>query len=144
MAIKVKPIAQVVDKWATNASAAAVYYESGVKGAGADWESGALAAGPAFKAGVSAGNIQQMFEGGIRKAKAEKYVRKAVEVGVGRFPTGISAGKSDYNSGIEPMLSTISGLTLSTRGPRGSAANIQRVSQIADALHKKRLALRGG
>lgn len=144
MAIKVKPLALVVDKWVTNASGAATYYESGVKGAGPDWLTNTINAGPAFKAAVSAGNIQQMFEGGAKKAGAEKYVRKAGTLGVANFPTGIAAAKVDYNSGMEPMLSTIAGIDLSKRGPRGSAANLQRVAQVADTLHKKRLALRGG
>ena len=142
--IKVKALAEVIKKWAANSAGAQTYYEAGVKTAGADWLAGAGASGPAFKAGVSAGNIQQLFEGGIRKAGAEKYTRKAVEVGPGRYSSGVAAGQKDYSDGVNPMLETIAGLTLSTRGPRGSAANIQRVSQIADALHKKRLALRGG
>lgn len=144
MAIKVKSLAEVIDKWARNASGAQTYYESGVKGAGADWLAGASGAGAAFRAGVSAGNIQQLFEGGVRKAGAEKYTRKATTVGPGRFSEGVGAGKKDYSDGVSPMLETIAGTTLSTRGPRGSAANLQRVAQVADALHKKRLALRGG
>lgn len=144
MAIKVKAIAQVVAKWAQNAAGAQTYYESGVKGAGQDWLNNTSNSGAAFKAGVSAGNIQQLFEGGVRKAGADKYVRKAGDVGPGRFSQGVAAGTPDYNAGVAPMLETIANLTLSARGPRGSAANIQRVSQVADALHKKRLALRGG
>ncbi len=142
--IKVKSLTEVANKWANNAAGAQTYYESGVKGAGQDWLTGASNAGPAFKAGVSAGNIQQLFEGGVKKAGAEKYTRKASEIGPGRFSSGVAAGKADYSSGVEPMLASIAGITLSTRGPRGSAANLQRVAQVADALHKKRLALRGG
>jgi hypothetical protein len=47
-------------------------------------------------------------------------------------------------SGIEPMLATIAGVTLSPRQPRGSAANLQRVQQVADALNKKRLSQAAG
>ena len=144
MTIKVKPLAEVVSKWARNAAGAQTYYESGVKGAGADWLANTEKAGAAFRAGVSAGNIQQLFEGGVRKAGAEKYTRKATTVGPGRFSEGVSAGTKDYTDGVGPMLDTIAGATLSPRGPRGSAANLQRVAQVADALHKKRLALRGG
>jgi hypothetical protein len=144
MTIKVKSLTEVVKKWTTNAAGAQVYYESSVKGAGQDWLNATSNAGAAFKAGVSAGNIQTLFEGGVKKAGAEKYTRKAGEVGPGRFSQGVAAGSPDYSSGVDPMLQTIGALTLSTRGPRGSAANIQRVSQVADALHKKRLALRGG
>lgn len=144
MAIKVKPLAEVVRKWAQNAAGAQTYYESGVKGASGDWLTNTSNAGPAFKAGVSAGNIQDMYVGGVKKAGAEKYLRGASEKGPGRFSEGVAKGTKDYTDGVGPMLDAIAGITLSARGPRGSAANLQRVAQVADALHKKRLTLRGG
>lgn len=142
MAIRVKALAEVVKKWAQNAQTSQQYYQSGVAGAANDWFNAAINSGAAFRAGISAGNIEQLFVGGIRRATAEKYNRKATGVGVQRFSAGVAAATQDYNSGIEPMLATIAGITLGARGPRGSAVNIQRVSQIADALHAKRLALR--
>ncbi len=142
MAIRVKPLADVVKKWTANAQAAQQYYQSGVAGAANDWFNAAVNSGAAFRAGISAGNIEQLFVGGIRKATAEKYNRKATGVGVTRFGEGVRVAGQDYNNGIEPMLATIAGITLGARGPRGSAVNIQRVGQIADALHAKRLALR--
>ena len=142
MAIKVKSAAEVAAKWSEVTPGRQAYYESGVKGAGADWEAGALAAAANFKAAVSAGNIDKMFSGGVKKAGAAKYTRKAVEVGVGRFSSGVTAGKVDYQSGIDPMLSTIASLTLPLRAPRGSESNLARVRAVATALHAKRLAER--
>ena len=142
MAIKVKSAAEVAAKWAEQTPGRSAYYESGVKGAGADWESGTLAAAANFKAAVTAGNIDKMFSGGVKKAGAAKYTRKSVEVGVGRFSSGVTAGKVDYQSGIEPMLATIAGLTLPARAPRGSESNLARVRAVATALHAKRLAER--
>ncbi len=54
----------------------------------------------------------------------------------------MSAAVGDYQSGAEPMLQTISSITLPARAPRGSASNLERVRVIADALNKKRMALR--
>ena len=142
MAVKVKSLSEVVDKWASVTPGRQAYYESAAKVAGADWEKNAMAAQAAFQAAVTAGNIGQMFAGGVRKAGAEKYNRKVAAVGGTRFSQGISAGKADYNTGIEPMLSTIAGLTLPARQPRGSEANLARVREIAIALNKKRLSLR--
>ncbi len=142
MAIKVKSAAEVAAKWAEQTPGRSAYYESGVKGAGADWESSTLAAAANFKAAVSAGNIDKMFSGGVKKAGAAKYTRKAVEIGVGRFSSGVTAGKVDYQGGIEPMLATIAGLTLPARAPRGSESNLARVKAVATALHAKRLAER--
>jgi hypothetical protein len=142
MAVKVKSAADVAAKWGEVTPGRSSYYQKGITGAGADWEKNTAAAAGNYKASVSAGNIDKVFSGGVKKAGGAKFERKALEVGVGRFGGGVSAAVSDYQSGIAPMLETIAGLTLTTRQPRGSAANLQRVAEIANALAKKRLSLR--
>ncbi len=141
-AIKVKSAAEVAAKWAEQTPGRSAYYEAGVKGAGSDWQANTIAAAANYKAAVQAGNIDKMFSGGVAKAGAEKYTRKAVQVGVGRFSSGVTAGKVDYQSGIDGMLQTIAGLTLPARAPRGSESNLARVRAVATALHAKRLAER--
>lgn len=140
--IKTKSAADVAKKWGDMTPGRSAYYEAGVAGAGGDWEKNTKDAAPNFKAAVQAGNIDKLFSGGVAKAGAAKYERKAKEVGVGRFGQGVTAAITDYQAGIDPMLAAISAITLPARQPRGSAANLQRVAAIADALHKKRLALR--
>lgn len=142
MAIKVKSAADVAKKWAEVTPGRAAFYESGAVGAGADWQSQTMAASASFKAAVTAGNIESLFKGGVAKAGAEKYNRKVKDVGTVRFGQGVAAGQQDMATGIEPMLATIAGLTLTARQPRGSEGNLTRVREVASALHKKRLALR--
>ena len=142
MAVKVKSIAEVAKKWGDVTPGRAAYYEAGAVQAGGDWEAKTVAASKAFKAGISAGNIEQMFAGGVKKAGAEKYNRKVKDVGVARFSQGVQAAVGDYQTGVQPMLDTIASLTLSPRAPRGSEANLARVREVATALNKKRLALR--
>ena len=140
--IKVKPLAEVVGKWADVTPGRSAYYEKGATGAGADWEAKAKAAAAQFKAAVSAANIDKMFSGGITRAGAEKYNRKVKDVGVGRFGPGVSAARADYDKGVAPMLEEIAKVDLPSRQPRGSSANYQRSVVIGTALNKKRLALR--
>lgn len=142
MAIKVKPVADVVAKWSDVTPGRSSYYEKGATVAGADWEAKALAAAVAYKSAVSAANIDKMFTGGIKKAGAEKYNRKVKDVGVGRFGPGVSAAKTDYEKGVAPMLDEIAKVELPARQPRGSSANWQRSVVVGIALNKKRLALR--
>ncbi len=142
MAVKVKPVAEVVEKWQRIASGRAADYEKGVTGVGSDWEAKTLAAKAAYQAAVTAGNIGNMFAGGVKKAGGAKMERKALGVGKDRYSGGINAAVADFQTGIEPMLSTIASLTLPARAPRGSEANLARVREVAVALNKKRLALR--
>jgi len=142
MPVKVKPLADVSAKWAEVTPGRSAYYEKGATVAGADWEAKAAAAATAYKAGVSAANIEKMFAGGVKKAGAEKYNRKVKDVGVGRFGPGVTAAKGDYEKGEGPMLDTIAKVDLAARQPRGSTANYQRSVVIGTALNKQRLALR--
>jgi hypothetical protein len=141
-AIKVKPLADVAKKWGEVTPQRSGYYEIGALAAGSDWEKNTGDATANFVAGVTAGNIGRLFAGGVKNAGAAKYTRKVKDVGVSRFSQGVTAGVPDYQSGIDPMLSTLASITLPARQPRGSVANAQRVTAIMDALHKKRLALR--
>lgn len=142
MAIKVKALSDVVTKWADVTPGRSAYYEKGATVAGADWEAKAIASATAFKAAVSASNIDRMFSGGIKRAGAEKYNRKVRDVGVGRFGPGVAAARADYEKGVAPMLEEITKIDLAARQPRGSSANYQRTIAIGTALNKKRLALR--
>ena len=141
-AIRVKPLADVVDKWVDVTPGRSAYYEKGASVAGSDWEKGATDAAAAYKLAVTAANIDAMFKGGVKRAGAGKYERKVKDVGVARFGPGVTAAKTDFSDGVGPMLDTIAGVTLDARQPRGSAANYKRVQDIGTALHKKRLALR--
>ena len=144
MAIKVPTAASAAEKLAQRASAAAGDYASEAKASGEAWVSATQAAKSAFLQGITTGNIAERFARGVAKAGAAKYIRKITDVGVGRFAQGVQAGKQDYQTNVEPFFQTIAGLSLSPRQPRGSAANIQRVSEVAMALNARRLAMLGG
>jgi len=142
MAIKVKSAEEVARKWAEVTPQRGAYYEAGAGVAGAEWEAKTAAAASAYRAAVTAPNIETMFRGGVKRAGASKYERKVKDVGAARFGPGVAAAQADMQNGVEPMLSTIAALTLSARAPRGSDANYRRVQEVGTALHKKRLALR--
>lgn len=142
MPTKVATADVVAKKWAEVTPTRGAYYQSGVANAGADWEKNAGASSPAYKAAISAGNIQQMYAGGIKKAGAAKYQRKASTVGVDRFGPGVTAAAPDYQTGVAPMLSAIASVEPPARQPRGAVANQQRSVVYQTALNKARLALR--
>ncbi len=142
MPTKVKSVADVAAKWAEVTPGRSVYYEKGVASAGPDWEAKTKAAAASYKAAVSAGNIQAMFAGGVARAGAEKYQRKASGVGKDRFGTGVTAGVADYTKGVGPVLDTIAKVDMPARQPRGMVGNQQRSIVFQVALNKMRLAQR--
>jgi hypothetical protein len=140
MSINVPIAADVAAKWASVTPGRQAYYAANAAAAGNIWQANTVAAAAAFKNAISAGNIQAMYTGGVKKAGAAKYTRKINDVGASRFSSGVTAAQPDMQAGIAPILQTIAGLTLPARQPRGSAANLQRVQVVADALNKTRLA----
>lgn len=139
---KVPDAGSVADKWATVTAGRASQYGAGVV-AGKDWASATANAVNNFVAGISQGNIGAKFAGGVRASGSEKFQRGVKDKGINRFSSGVTAGKGDFATGIAPVLQTIGSVQMSDRQPRGSSANYQRVQQIGDALHAKRLAQMG-
>ncbi len=143
-AIKVKSAVESTEKWSRNAGQAAEAYRVGAEAAAQDWAAKTAAAGDTFHQAVSAPSVKTRFVRGVQKAGAEKYARKIRDVGGDRFGPGVAAATSDYQSGVDPFLQTIAGLTLSSRKPRGDPANYRRVEEVGKALNAKRLAMLGG
>lgn len=143
MAIKVRSASESAEKWSMNAGRASDQYATGAEAAAADWASKTAAAADTYGQAITTGNIKERFRRGVVKAGAEKYGRKIRDVGGSRYAPGVAAATTDYQSQVEPFLSTISALTLSPRKPRGDPGNYNRVMEIGKALNAKRLAMLG-
>ncbi len=140
---KAPAASEIAAKWAEVTPGRSGYYEAGITSPSEDWERNTVAQATAFKSAVQAGDIDKRFSGGVHRAGTAKWQRKAKDVGVGRFGTGVSAATADMAAGVEPYVSVISATELSARKPRGDPGNLDRVKQISSALHAKRLALIG-
>ena len=144
MAITVKPIDASATKWAARAGAAASEYAAGALAGAEEWARNTANAADNFFQAVTAAGVKERFRRGVVKAGAAKYARKIESVAAGRYAPGVAAAEGDYRTGVEPYLSTIAGLTLSPRKPRGDPGNYMRVQEVGKALNAKRLALLGG
>ena len=142
-AIKVKPIEASTTKWADKARGAATEFATEAEAAAELWASNTAKAADTFHQAITVANIKERFRRGVVRAGAAKFARKIRDVAADRFAGGVDAGTEDYKSGAEPYFSTIAGITLSARKPRGDPANYKRVEEIGKALNAKRLALLG-
>lgn len=144
MAIKVKSVDASATKWTDNAGRSAEAYATGALAGAEDWARNTQAAADIFHQAVTAAGVKERFRRGVAKAGAAKYSRKIADVARDRFAPGVAAAQGDYRTGVEPFLSTIAGLTLSSRKPKGDPANYRRVEEVGKALNSKRIALLGG
>lgn len=142
--MKVKEIGASTTKWGENAGRSAVEYADRAEAAAEDWARETGKAADTFGQAITAPGIKERFRRGVARAGAAKYARKIRDVARDRFAPGVAAAISDYTAGVEPYFSTLAGLTLSQRKPKGDPANYKRVEEVGKALNAKRLALLGG
>ena len=134
MAIRTKDQARVVEKYVARASVAQPEYTRGISDAGNAWETNATAANASYVTAVTAAANAGRFAAGIREAGNAKWQRRSLEKGPGRFVEGVNLGQGDYSTQIQKVLTTIQGITLPPRGPKGSPQNFQRIQPIGNAL----------
>lgn len=144
MAIKIKPIDTSATKWTENAGRAAAEFAANAEAAADEWQRNTAGAMDNFGQAITAPGLKERFRRGVIKAGAAKFARKIRDVAKDRFGPGVAAALDDYKAGAEPYFSTLAGITLSARKPRGDPANYRRVEEIGKALNAKRLALLGG
>lgn len=131
----IKPLASIAKKWVGNASAAGAAYKDGVTSPRTSWSAATAAADEARKAGLIAADARDAFVKGVQKAGDSKWQSNAVKLGAARYPQGVTNAAPSYQAGFAPYHAVIGSLTLSPRGPKGSPENLQRVAQVAQALH---------
>jgi hypothetical protein len=131
---RVPAISDVAAKFGRRASSATAEYEAGVRNPSNPWAAAATAAQPAYEQGVQQAIARKAFGKGVAQAGDARWQKGAVEKGPGRFTQGVSLAQPDYERAMGPILDAIARVDLPPRGPRGSAANLQRMTPIPAAL----------
>lgn len=135
----IKDINSIGVKWSRNASSAGPSYKDGVQSPRRPWAASTAAADDARKAGLIAADGRDAFKKGVAKAGDTKWQNNAATLGTSRYPQGVQNAQPDYTAGFQPYHAVIASTTLSPRGAKGSPENLNRVAQIANALHQKKI-----
>lgn len=130
----IKPIEQSSEKWVRKASVAGADYEAGVKNPRRPWATSAIAASANYKQGVIAAANAGRYEAGVKAVGDEKWKRNSSAKGPNRFAEGVSLAKEEWQKGFRPYQDALSALKLPSKGPKGSAQNLQRVASVAQTL----------
>lgn len=139
MAIKIKPMTNIVEKWSSRAQGAGQAYSDGIDNPRVPQAQAALAAEGAYEQGVQAAIGRKAFGKGVVK-NAGKWAQNAKAKGAGRFGPGVSMAKPAFQAGLQPFLNTLSGLDLPPRGPKGDPSNVNRVVAVNTALRAQKMA----
>jgi hypothetical protein len=121
-------------KFVQRASVAGPDYQAGIQNPRRAWAEAASAAEQNYTQGVTAAAQAGRFGAGVRKAGNAKWQENSLAKGPARYAEGAALAQGAYESGFKPYGDAIRALNLPARGPRGSPANLQRVSAVANAL----------
>lgn len=139
MAIKIKEIGAIAEKYGRVTPMRETDFRAGVTDPSVDWKAPTAAAADAYADGVSTAISEGRFARGVARAGTDKWRRKLDSVGISRWGPGVRAGVSDYESGFAPFRDTISGLTLSPKFKKGDPRNYVRSQEVGIALHEKKV-----
>jgi len=139
MAIKVKPMDRIVQKWQAGAGAGSADYAANSIAAAGDYGARTGASQAAWKAGVNGPGADTRFAANARGKGQQKYARKIGLVGSARYSEGVANAGPEYAAGFAPYVQVMQGLTTPARGPRGSAGNQAISAAVAKALHDRRV-----
>jgi len=133
---KTKGTTATVDKWQRRASVAGPDYLAGVQSPATNWDVASKAGAANYKSQVVMAANEGRFEKGISRVGNDKWQKGAMMKGPARFVEGVMVGAPNFQDRINTVLSTIEGVTLPPRGPKGSPANYQRVAPLGEALRR--------
>ncbi|MCC6014091.1 MAG: hypothetical protein LM564_00110 [Desulfurococcaceae archaeon] len=134
MPLRLRPLDQIKDKWSRRASAAGPDYQAGLAAPRTPWSQAAVVAKDAWRAGVTDAAGRDAYAKGVAAAGDAKWLKKATELGVRRYPEGVSAAVEDYKNGFAPYYDALTKIELPPRGARGDPKNIERVRVIVQTL----------
>lgn len=138
MALKVKSIAVASEKFVNRASQATGDYKEGVNSTN-DQAEKAIAAEDAYVAGVQDSIARGARVAGLQKSGNQKWKERTMNLGAGRYASGVKAGQGEYQKNTAPYLNTLAGLNLTPRGPKGSPENYNRAQEVGQALHAQKI-----
>lgn len=138
--VAIRSSRDIAEKWSTVTPTRSGFYESGVRAPKKDWARATHASESTYKEAVTRAANEGRFGKGVQKAGTEKWQRKAIEVGAGRWGPGVSVAAPDFEAGFSPFRDAIEKVVLKPRYPKGDPRNYDRVKQIGDALHSLKIA----
>lgn len=140
-----KSVQATVAKWAQNAGSAAPAYEAGIDATTVDVVGRAIAAAPAAVANYASSITSGRWAAALNASGGTANWKAMSKAKSGNYSTGISAGTPKFQKSMGVLLPAIDQIVqgLPARQPGNVAANIQRVSQLALALHARKGEFKG-
>lgn len=140
-----KSLQTVVGKWKQNAGGAQQTYSDGVAATQVDVMGRAIAAAPDAVRNFSEAITSGRWAAAITASGGTANWKTQTAKKASNYSTGINAGEQKFQAAMGKLLPAIEGIvaSLPARQPGNVAANVQRVAQLAQALHARKGEFKG-
>lgn len=132
--VNFKDLSKSAAKFTQNGANAQSAYVANAAAAGGTWQANTEASDANYASGVQAAISRGAFKTGVTKAGSAKYTRQINAVAGPRFADGITKAAPAWQANFGAIAQQVANTTLPARGPRGSQANYQRATAMAQAF----------
>ena len=140
----IRSLNYILDKYKRVTPGKAKELEEGIKNPKKSWEEQTANASEAYSAGVQEAIGRNAFAGGVHATGQAGYMEMAVKKGPKRYRDGVEIGLPKYQKNFAPYRDAIAATELPPRKATGDPSNIERVANIAAALHDEKRRRQGG
>jgi hypothetical protein len=134
-----KTAASVATKWSQHAQGAGADYVAGAVAAASTQAANAIAQASSWLTGVTQAGTKAFVAGIEASQSTNKYASRVQAVGNARFTSGVSTAQGTFQTAIGKVLSVEYAVVLSPKGPKGSAANQLRSTEMQTALRQAKV-----
>ena len=135
-----KTPSQAATKWKAGTAAGAPLYATNASAAAQLQVANAVAGADNWLTGINAAGKNAFVNGLNASGSKGTYAKKINSVGGQRYSQGTAAASDTFTTQIGKVLQVEAAVPLSPKGPKGSAANTQRSTEMQQALHAARVA----
>jgi len=133
--------AAATKKWGTNAAGASASYVANATAAANSQAQNAIAQADSWLQGVTTAGTKSFVAGITSAAQENKYPTRVQAVGGTRYAQGVGTQQAQqtFQTQITKVLNVEASVPLSPKGPKGSQANINRSTEMQQALRAAKL-----
>lgn len=131
--------AEIAEKWARVTPDRVTDYENGVRSPDRDWAEETADAEDRYEDGIKTAMTRKAFGKGVKRTGTANQQAATIQKGIPIWGERVRMAQEKMRNGMEDVVRTLSGITLKPRYATGDPRNLDRVKQIAEALHKMKI-----
>lgn len=130
---------EIAAKWARVTPDRVTDYEAGVRSPDRDWAEETADAEDRYEDGIKQAMTRKAFGKGVKRTGTAAQQAATIQKGIPIWGERVRMAEDKMRDGMEDVVRTLTALQLKPRYATGDPRNLDRVKQVAEALHKMKI-----